>query len=129
MKPFSDENFELKVYLKYIIDIAKDNKRQKCLLDHINDKNLVELQKFLDKYEFTYVNLCRLATNDQELIPLMKEFIDLYMKVEETVKEIEPEYDANMQEDNINRMSYAELDKYVSKKMVLIKEEGNDNNE
>ena len=112
MKPFSEENFELKVYLKYIIDIAKDNKRQKCLLDHINDKNLIELQKFLDKYEFTYVNLCNLATNDQELIPLMKEFIDIYMRVEEIVKELEPENESN-----------------VTKKMILIKEEGNDNDE
>ena len=124
MKPFSDENFELKVYLKYIVDTAKDNRKQKCIMDYIEEKNTEKLEKFVDKYEFTYVNLTRLATKDMELIPLMKEFITIYEKAEAVVDRKEEN-----NEDNINRMSYDELDKYVTKKMTLTREEGNDKDE
>ena len=55
MEPFSNENFELKVYLKYIIDTSKNNKHQKCTMDYREEQNTEELEKFADKYEFTYV--------------------------------------------------------------------------
>ena len=135
MEAFSNENFELKVYLKYIMDKSRDNKHQKCLIDHMNDKNLEELQKFLDKYEFTYVNLTRLETNDKELIPLMNKFIKLYKSVEDIVLLLNPKNEPVINENNINRVSYNELGEYIDKKeelikkRVLVKEEGNDNNE
>ena len=119
MKLFSDENFELKVYLKYIIDKAKDNRPKKCLMDFVNEKNTEELHNFLDKYELTFINLTRLSTNDQELIPLMREFIKLYREIENLVSILELEKISNMEENNDNNY----------KIKVLLNKEGNDNNE
>ncbi|MBQ3475459.1 MAG: hypothetical protein IJH20_04755 [Bacilli bacterium] len=119
MKPFSNENFELKVYLKYIIDKSKDNKPKKCLMDFVNEKNTEELHKFLDKYEFTFINLTRLSTNDQELIPLIREFIKLYREIENLVSIFELEKTSNIEENNDNNC----------KIKVLLNKEGNDKNE
>ena len=135
MQAFSNENFELKVYLKYILDKSRYNKYKKCLIDYINDQNVIELQKFLDKYEFTYINLTRLVTQDQELIPLMQEFIALYKSVEDLVNELVPDNEIILSNDNTDRMSYNEIDEYIDNKeksvikKKLIKEERNDNNE
>ena len=108
MEPFSNENFELKVYLKYIIDTSKNNKHQKCTMDYIEEQNTEELEKFADKYEFTYVNLKRLETKDEQLKPLMNDFIELYEKVLEGLQ--------GNEEQNI-----------IKKKELIL--EGNDNNE
>lgn len=109
MKGFSEENFELKVYLKYIIDKSKDDKPKKCLYDYIEEENEQKLVEFLERYEFTYINLSRLATNDQELIPLMTEFISLYEHVDDIV--------------------FALKQKKNPKVIILNKQEGNEKNE
>ncbi len=109
MNGFSEQNFELKVYLKYIIDKSKDDKPKKCLYDYIKERNEQKLVEFLERYEFTYINLSRLSTTDQELMPLMNEFISLYKHVDDVAFEIKQAKNPRV--------------------IVLTKKEGNEKNE
>ena len=108
MKGFSEQNFELKVYLKYIIDKSRDNKPKKCIIDYIRERNIEEIEKYCDRYEFTYINLKRLETTDEELKPLMKDFIEIYEMVE-------------------NELNNIQIDEDNKKKILVMK--GNDINE
>lgn len=104
-KGFSEQNFELKVYLDYVIFKAKGKDKCKSVYNYVDEKNIDELTKFIDKFELTYINLKRLDTEDEELKPLIEEFTSIY------------EYVVN----SVNQMS--------DNKTLVLKEEGNDNDE
>ena len=102
-KKFSEQNFELKVFLNYIIFKAKGGNKLKSIYQSAEENNIEELNKFVDTLEFTYINLKRLETEDEELKPLITEFIEIY---EFALKQVE--------ENN---------------KVLVLKEEGNVNDE
>jgi len=76
-RKYSEDNFELKLYLDYILEnrmgVGEDS-----IASLIFNNNKEQLSKFLYDYTFIYKNLKKLKTKDAELGILIGRFISIY---------------------------------------------------